>query len=180
MRAEPNGKHDIQGETSMSETVGARSGARDFDFLMGSWKVRNRRLRARLQGCTDWDEFDATNDAHPLLRGLANEDEFVTGYAGGLVGMSFRFFDPATGLWAIYWADSKHGRLEPPVRGRFEDGVGIFEGDDTLDGRAIRVRFRWSDTDRGQPRWEQAFSADAGASWEVNWTMDFTRTGEAA
>jgi hypothetical protein len=141
--------------------------------------VRNRRLRARLQGCTEWDEFEATNAARPLLRGLGNEDEFVTGYAGGLVGMSFRFFNPATRLWSIYWADSRHGTLEPPVRGAFTDGIGIFEGDDTLDGRAIRVRFRWSGTDSGRPRWEQAFSADGGASWEVNWIMDFTRDGAA-
>ena len=24
-------------------------------------------------------------------------------------------------------------------------------------------------------RWEQAFSADGGATWEVNWVMEFTR-----
>jgi hypothetical protein len=159
----------------MNEAANAHGGARDFDFLMGHWTVRNRRLRARLRGCTEWDEFSATNAARPLLRGLANEDEFVTDFAGGLVGMAFRFFDPATGLWSIYWADSKRGTLEPPVRGRFADGVGVFEGDDTLDGRAIRVRFRWSGAGSAMPRWEQAFSADGGASWEVNWIMEFTR-----
>jgi len=39
----------------------------------------------------------------------------VTG-AGGYVGMSFRFFDPVTKLWSIYWADSRNpGPLDPPV-----------------------------------------------------------------
>jgi hypothetical protein len=152
-------------------------GARDFDFLMGRWTVRNRRLRERLKGCTEWDEFDATNDARPLLRGLANEDEYVTDYAGGFTGMSFRFFDPAAGLWSIYWADSKRGTLEPPVVGAFRDGVGAFEGSDVLEGRAIRVRFTWSRTATAAPRWEQAFSADGGATWETNWIMDFRRAG---
>lgn len=29
-------------------------------------------------------------------------------------------------------------------------------------------------------RWEQEFSADEGRTWELNWTMDFTRTGASA
>ena len=152
-------------------------GARDFDFLMGRWTVRNRRLRERLKGCTEWDEFEATNDARPLLRGLANEDEYVTDYAGGFTGMSFRFFDSVTGLWSIYWADSKRGRLEPPVVGAFAGATGIFDGEGVLDGRPIRVRFTWSRTASSAPRWEQAFSADGGATWETNWIMDFRRAG---
>lgn len=30
------------------------SAARDFDFLMGPWRIRNTRLVQRLQGCHDW------------------------------------------------------------------------------------------------------------------------------
>jgi hypothetical protein len=37
------------------------------------------------------------------------------------------------------------------------------------------VRFLWSRTAAPSPRWEQAFSADGGVSWETNWIMDFTR-----
>jgi len=150
--------------------------ARDFDFWMGSWNVHNRRLRRRLAGSDEWDEFEATVVARPLLDGLGNEDEFRTDYEGGFIGMSFRFFDPETSLWSIYWADTRRlGILDPPVLGGFDGDTGIFEGDDTFDGRPILVRFTWSGVTTPKPRWEQAFSEDSGETWETNWVMDFTR-----
>ena len=142
------------------------NGARDFNFWMGSWNVRNRYLRERLQGSDDWIEFDARVVARPLLDGLGNEDEFRTDHEGGFIGMSFRFFDPTTKKWSIYWADTRRsGLLDPPVIGSF-------------DGKAILVRFTWSGVTTPTPRWEQAFSADGGGTWETNWVMEFTRAGD--
>jgi hypothetical protein len=152
-----------------------RDGARDFDFWMGSWKVRNRYLRERLKGSRDWLEFEATSEARPLSGVLGNQDEFRTEHDGGFVGMSFRFFDPKTEKWAIYWADSRRpGVLDPPVLGSFSGDVGIFEGEDTFEGTPILVRFVWSGITTPTPRWEQAFSEDGGETWETNWVMDFT------
>lgn len=160
----------------MNATTNTRDGVRDFDFWMGSWKVRNRRLQERLKGSSDWVEFDATSVARPLLDGLGNEDEFRTDYAGGFIGMSFRFFDPEKEQWSIYWADSRRpGLLDPPVVGSFSGDVGIFEGTDTFEGRPILVRFIWSGVTTPTPRWEQAFSEDGGETWETNWIMEFTR-----
>ncbi len=93
--------------------------------------------------------------------------------------MSFRFFNPATQRWAIHWADSRRGVLDPPVVGAFVDGTGTFEGADTFEGRPILVRFVWSRTRTETPRWEQAFSEDGGKSWETNWVMDFARNDPA-
>ena len=151
-------------------------GRNDFDFWMGSWKVRNRCLRERLEASDEWVEFDATVTARPLAGVLGNEDEFRTDYDGGFVGMSFRFFDPETKTWSIYWADSRRpGKLDPPVYGSFEGERGSFQGADTLDGRPILVRFDWSGVTTPTPRWEQSFSADGGKNWEANWVMDFVR-----
>ena len=61
------------------------------------------------------------------------------------------------------------------MRGRFEDGVGTFYGEDVFEGRPIRVRFLWSDITPVSARWAQAFSPDGGETWETNWIMDFTR-----
>jgi len=160
----------------MSQTVVAQGTARDFDFWMGRWNGRNRRLRERLAACEDWDEFESKSIARSILGGTGNEDVFLTDYAGGYVGMSFRFFDPETKLWAIYWADSRHsGVLEPPVIGGFDGDVGVFEGPDTFEGRPIIVRYTWSRVDTPTPRWEQAFSDDDGETWETNFVSEFTR-----
>lgn len=162
----------------MSDTLQRESSATDFDFWIGSWDVRNRWLRRRLAGSEDWEEFDATVVARPLLDGLGNEDEFRTEHDGGFIGMSFRFFDPEARRWSIYWADSRRpGELDAPVFGTFSGDVGVFEGEDVYKGRPILVRFTWSGVTTPTPRWEQAFSDDGGRTWETNWVMDFTRTG---
>ena len=150
-------------------------GVRDFDFWRGRWTIRNRRLRRRLAGATEWEEFESTCAARSLLGGLGNEDEFRAELDGEFIGMSFRFFDPKTSRWSIYWADNRRGVLDPPVVGSFDGEVGVFEGRDTFEGRPIRVRFTWSRVTTPRPRWEQAFSADEGRTWETNWVMDMRR-----
>ncbi len=163
----------------MTDVMQHEATASDFDFWFGRWNVRNRWLKRRLAGSDDWEEFDATVVARPLLDGVGNEDEFRTDHAGGFIGMSFRFFDPERKRWSIYWADSRRpGELDPPVLGTFEGDVGVFEGEDVYRGRPILVRFTWSGVTTPTPRWEQAFSEDGGRTWETNWIMEFTRAGE--
>jgi hypothetical protein len=81
-----------------------------------------------------------------------------------------------SGQWSIWWLDGRNpGSIDTPVVGRFENGVGAFLADETFAGKPIRVRFFWTVSRPDRPRWEQAFSTDAGATWETNWIMDFTR-----
>jgi hypothetical protein len=89
--------------------------------------------------------------------------------------MSLRLYNPRTRQWSIYWASNRIDGLEPPVVGSFENGVGVFEGRQELDGRPILVRFTWSSITRSSARWEQAFSPDDGKTWETNWIMTMTR-----
>lgn len=157
-----------------------RSGARGFDFLIGSWSVRHRRLKARLQGSSEWDEFPGTLDVRPFLHGLGNVDENVLEDPGGrYLATSLRVFDRKTGLWSVYWVDGRGEGIDKPVVGRFSGATGRFYNDDELAGRPIRVRFTYRDLGPGRASWDQAFSGDGGRSWEINWTMDFTRTGGA-
>ena len=155
----------------------AHDKAHDFDFLFGSWQIKNTRLLERLQGCTDWETFDAIGTAQPVLGGMGNVDDFVPkDWRPNFLGMTLRLFNPATQAWSIYWASNQTGTLEPPVIGGFTDGVGAFEGDDVLDGRPVRVRFIWSQITPISARWEQEFSKDCGLKWETNWIMEFTRS----
>jgi hypothetical protein len=145
----------------------------DFDFLIGSWAVHNRRLRRRGVGSDEWYEFEATSTCRQQLGGVVNVDE-ITCASEGFSGLTFRAFDLARSQWSIWWVNSTSGTLEPPVQGGFDGDDGEFFGDDLDDGRPIAVRFRW--TAGPAPRWEQAFSYDSGP-WETNWIMEFTRLG---
>lgn len=165
-----------------TESAGAvaADGAHDFDFLFATFHVANRVLEKRLVGSTEWTTFEATNTARPLLGGLGNIDEYrPKTWRPGYVGSALRLFNPKTKRWSIYWMDSKRGVIDPPVIGAFRDNVGIFEGEDEWGGRPIRVRFTWTRLSPNAARWEQAFSADEGKTWETNWIMEMTRNGAA-
>lgn len=150
------------------------SESRDFEFLYGEWIVSSRRLKEPLAGCNEWDTVDALQKCWPLLNGLGNVDELVSD-EGGPLNACLRFFDPRTKLWTIYSVSSLAGIVQPPVRGGFSDGIGEFRCEDSLDGRPVLVRDRWSDTATEAPRWERSLSADGGRTWETNWIMTLTR-----
>ena len=149
----------------------------DFDFQQGEWTVAHRRLKQRLVGCTEWEEFGGTCTQYPVLGGLGNvEDNWLDYPAGALRAVALRSFDPATETWAIWWLDGRFPHvLDVPLVGGFKEGVGSFFADDIHDGKPIRLRFLWLATESDTPHWEQAMSDDEGVTWETNWTMDFTR-----
>jgi hypothetical protein len=162
----------------MSNTAnGDNDGRHDFDFYFGRWHVANERLRQRLADCNDWEHFEATQQCRPILAGLGNTDDFVSDWRDGFVGMTLRLFCPQTRQWSIYWAGNRDGVLQPPVIGRFENGVGTFLGRDQHEGTPVLVRFVWSQITPTRARWEQAFSTDGGRSWESNWIMRMSRIG---
>ena len=164
-----------------AETAGDLSGVHDFDYLFGDWRVRHRILRPVQGG--QWSEFTGTCSERPLMGGRANVEEHRFDRPTGVTyGVAVRSYDPKTAEWAIWWIDSRlpHGAMDPPMKGRFQDGVGRFYSDSTLDGKPIKVRFLWSGANEGKPHWEQAYSEDNGATWVVNWIMDFERAAPAA
>ena len=153
-----------------------RQGESDFDFFIGSWVVAHRRLKERLAGSTEWLQFGGTCVTQKILGGFGNmDDKFLDMPDGAYRAITLRSFNVETGQWSIWWLDGRHpGTLDTPMVGQFENGVGAFFANDTFASKPIRVRFYWTLPQPGRPRWEQAFSPDAGATWETNWVMDFT------
>jgi hypothetical protein len=158
----------------------------DFDFLVGSWRVKHRRLKGRLVGSTEWEEFDGTSQLWLTMGGFGTFDDNVlnlpAGTYGNLQGGTYRAstlrgYDPKENLWSIWWLDARtpQGPLDPPVKGRFVNGVGTFTTPDVNNGKPVITRFIWSETTTGKPKWEQALSPDGGKTWETNWVMHFTR-----
>jgi len=153
----------------------AARGARDFDFQRGEWRVHHRVKRPS----GEWIEFDGTCRNRELIDGSANVEEHTFARPAGVTyGIALRAYDAATGQWAIWWVDSRapHGTLDPPVKGRFENGVGTFLSEYVADGKTLHVRFIWSNITPKSAHWEQAQSSDGGKTWETNWLMEFERT----
>lgn len=167
----------IDSDGNLINVPSPESNKNDFDFYVGNWKIRNKRLKTKLNNCDEWIEFDATQEMDLVLNGLGNVDYFHATFDGEpFEGMSIRFFDPKTRLWCIYWSDNtKSGVLEPPVLGSFYGNLGIFYTKDKFEGRDILVKFEWDKTDSDNPTWRQGFSIDKGASWEWNWYMYMSR-----
>jgi len=150
---------------------------RDFDFLVGNWLVKHRRLKHRLANSQDWESFEGTLAAQLYMGGQAIVDDNVLHAPGGTShAITLRTFNASTRQWSIWWFDSRRpSELDPPLIGAFQQGIRTFYADDTYEGKPIRVRFLWTHSG-DTARWEQAFSADGGQSWELNWIMDFTRS----
>ncbi|HEY5810266.1 MAG TPA: hypothetical protein VIT67_20000 [Povalibacter sp.] len=147
----------------------ATSSEHDFDFLVGNWKLRNRKLKSRLTHSDEWIAFESRVEMHQILNGLGSIDKYTEMASGKpYEGVALRLFNTRTKLWSIYWADSNSGALDPPVVGSFANGVGHFFARDTYKGQNIIMVFRWDVRNPQRPIWSQAFSADEGKTWEWN------------
>lgn len=157
--------------------AGARAdGQRDFDLETGLWRTQVRRLAQPLSGSRQWLEYAGTTRVIPVQGGRANLAELaVAGAAGRIDGVSLRLYEPESGTWRIHYANLRDGALTAPVAGGFVRGRGEFFGEDSFDGRPIRVRFRIHCPQPDRCLFEQAFSADGGRNWETNWLATDTR-----
>ena len=151
-------------------------GRNDFDFLIGTWKVHHRRLKERLKGSSEWEEFEGDTVDRKILNGLGNMDEnIIYRETGPVHAVTLRLFNPQAQEWSLYWATDIGGTLDVPMIGSFKHGLGEFYSQEVFEGRHIFSRFIWSEITTASCKWEQAFSADGGQTWETNWVMDFER-----
>jgi hypothetical protein len=129
-----------------------------------------------LTGSNDWVEYDGPSVVRKVWDGKANLGEIdLAGPAGRIQGLSLRLYNPQTHQWNISWANTTDGTLGTPMAGSFKNGRGEFFNQETLNGRAIYVRFIFSDISTASFRLEQAFSDDGGKTWEANWIATFAR-----
>ena len=154
-----------------------RNGQHDFDFEIGTWRTELKRLQQPLTGSTSWVEYQGTTVVRKVWDGRANLVELeVDGPAGHIEALSLRLYNPESHQWSLNFSSSKGGTLSPPSIGEFKDGRGEFYSQETLNGRAILVRFVITPLSPDTCRFEQAFSDDGGKTWEVNWIAVDTRT----
>lgn len=152
----------------------------EFDFWLGNWDVRQRLLNAD----GSWLELPASTSVTREGGGCA----IIEHWSGSVQffwedmqapeeiwGLSVRVRDPQSGLWSIYWMDSRSPRFDAPYVVGFQGNRGeFFRAIETPGGpRLARIVFS-----RARPElvnWELAVSADQGASWTPLWTMEMQR-----
>lgn len=148
----------------------------DFDFLIGKWKVVNKRLKERLVGNDEWIEFSGELEVRKTLNGYANVDEYKTEFNGEeFHAVTVRVFNPDEKIWSIYWLDTFTYELIPQVKGNFENGIGEFYGEELFKEKIVKLKFSWTKTSDTLAHWNQAYFDEAKKEWEINWTMDFYR-----
>jgi hypothetical protein len=168
-------KPDASKNISQAATA-PRDGQRDFDFEIGTWKTRLKRLLNPLTGSTKWVEYEGTTVVRKIWDGNANLVELdVSGSAGSIKALSLRLYNPESRQWSLNFANIKSGVMAVPTIGDFKNGRGEFYNQETFNGRAILVRFIISDITQNSCHFEQAFSDDGGKTWEVNWIATDTR-----
>ncbi len=163
-------------KTSLQHTPTEPDGQHDFDFEIGTWKTHLSRLLHPLTGSTTWVEYEGTTVVRRVWNGRANLVELkVDGPAGHIEGLSLRLYKPQSHQWSLNFANSHGCTMSQPTIGEFIDGRGEFFDQETLNDRAILVRFVISDITPNSCHFEQAFSNDGGKTWEVNWIATDTR-----
>jgi len=160
---------------SQSKSQG-RDGQHDFDFHIGTWKTHLKRRLRPLTGSNNWVEYEGTTIVRKVWNGRANLVELAAeGPAGRFEGLSLRLYNPEARQWSLNFSNSAVGTMAVPTIGEFKNGRGEFYNQETLNGRAILVRFVISDITPNSVRFEQAYSDDGGKTWEVNWIAVDTR-----
>jgi hypothetical protein len=167
-------------QVNAQSTNSLRDGQHDFDFNIGVWKTRIRRLKHPLAGSKEWMDVSGTVTVSKVWDGRANLEEIeADGPAGHIEGLTLRLYNTESRQWYLYWANSRAGTLGTPGVGEFRNGRGEFYSQDQSGGRTILVRQIYSDITQNSYRFEQSFSDDGGRTWEPNWVASLTREAAA-
>jgi hypothetical protein len=157
----------------------APSGQHDFDFHFGTWKAHNRLLVHPLSGSRTWIELNGTVTVRKIWDGRANLEEIESSDATShFQGLTLFLYNSASHQWSQTFANIDDGTLGQPLIGEFKNGRGEFFNRELFQGRAILVRFIWSDITPDSHHVEQSFSDDGGKTWESNFVATLTREGK--
>jgi hypothetical protein len=157
-----------------------RDGSRDFDFNFGTWNTHIKRLAHPLSGSNDWVSYSGSVTVRKVWGGRANAEEVEADGPSHLELLIVRMYNKQARQWTLVGATSGEDTLEPPLWGDFEDGRGVFYGQDTVGGKTVLVRQTFYNVTSNSYSFEQAYSTNGGVAWEKNMLADLTRTSAIA
>jgi hypothetical protein len=158
-------------------TTVARDGQRDFDFELGTWTIKIRRLVHPLSGSSEWASPEGyTHIVQKVWDGRASlaqlENDRPSRHFDGLM---LRMYNLESHEWNIYWGSAKTATVDAPLVGHFEHGRGEFFQHDTYQGKPVIVRLVYSEITPSSFHTESSYSADDGKTWEPNLIQTFAR-----
>lgn len=159
---------------SQTSPSSLRDGRQDFDWDFGTWKTHQKRRLHPLSGSATWVEYEGTDVVRKIWDGANEGLVRAEGPAGRLEIYTLRVYSPDAHQWNIYFTNPATGVLGQPAVGEFKNGRGDFYDQETYNGRSILLRFSVFDITPSSCRFEQAFSADGGNTWEVNFIVTET------
>jgi hypothetical protein len=156
--------------------VAQHDGQHDFDFNVGVWRTRIKRMLDPLSGSTKSIELEGTVTVRKVWDGRAQLEEIeADGPDGHWEGMTVFLYNPTAHQWSQTFVGSKTGILNPPLIGSFHDNRGELVAPDTVNGRSILVRAVWSDIKPDSHHFEEAYSEDGGKTWVPAFIANLTR-----
>ncbi|HEV2269316.1 MAG TPA: hypothetical protein VGR92_07655 [Steroidobacteraceae bacterium] len=155
-------------------------GSHAFDWDIGAWSTHQRRLLHPLTNSHQWVDYQGTDVVTKLWDGADYGIIKASGSGGKLHIFTMRLYDPQSHQWSIDFTYPGLNVMTNPLYGGFKNGAGEFIDQEAYNGKMILVRFQVSDITANTCRFEQAFSADGGKSWEVNFIVTETRMKESA
>ena len=151
--------------------------ARQFDFWIGEWNVRN--LSPGVDADSEWvDDGMATNRVYSVVNGCGIVEHWEGIRKGRhIYGFSVRAFNEETQKWVLVlnWPSPNRPRFGI-LRGVFRHGRGdFFSKFQNAEGNDVLNRYSFADVAHDSFRWDAAISPDEGKTWETNWIMEFSR-----
>ena len=133
-----------------------------LDFWLGVWDLT-------------WGESGrGTNTIDRAVGGRVIRETFEGhGPRGVLHGFSVSIRTGDAGPWRQTWVDSTGGYID--LLGVEVDGRISFQHLTEEDGRPVTQRMVWLDVTPDAFRWEWQRSVDDGATWSVEWAVDYQR-----
>ncbi len=86
------------------------NGRHDFDFELGTWKMRLKVLGHSPKGGATWVEYEGTSVVHSIWEGRANMVELeVDGPTGHPEAINLRLYNPTAHQWSLNFANATQG-----------------------------------------------------------------------
>jgi hypothetical protein len=148
----------------------------DFDFDIGTFRLHSTRLLNPLTGSTKWTDTEGTSVVSRFWGGRGNLAEVhIDPPFGPIDFLALRWYSPNAHQWFLDFANAANGALGVPLAGVFHNGRLDLYDAETMEGKQTLVHFAIWPTTKDAGASEQAFSADGGQTWEVNYKTHYTR-----